>query len=78
MNKLLFSDLFSYDAKRFLEERKLRSEAEQIIQRLKSVQVLQIDRDVIFIKDCLKDLGKGLSCSQFNELLKEYRTSTIN
>ncbi len=59
-------------------EQFLRKEAKVVLRALKKNKKLRIDRHVILIKLCLKELGKTLTYQQFDQLLMEYRNETVH
>lgn len=59
-------------------EQFLRKEAKVVLRALKKNKKLRIDRHVILIKLCLKELGKTLTYQQFDQLLMEYRNETMH
>ena len=59
-------------------EKFLKREAKEIIKTLKKNKKLRIDRHIILIESCLKDLGRTLTYQQFDQILLEYRNETIH
>jgi predicted metal-dependent RNase len=56
----------------------LRKEAKKVIKNLKKDKTLRINRHVILLKSCLKELGKTLDYNKFDQLLTDYRNETIH
>ncbi|MFW9950551.1 MAG: hypothetical protein ACFFKA_10565 [Candidatus Thorarchaeota archaeon] len=62
------SDLVKKDREAFLKK-----EAKKVIKILKRKNTLKINRHIIFLKSCLRELGKTIDYNQFDQLLLEYR-----